>query len=768
LNNGEGSPELASELYRRLVDHYRIGQLEEAWQLARQYGALAAPSFDSLHLIGTLALQTGRLAEAIHKLGEAVAVNPSSFAAYNDYGIALAAAGNYSLALASYGRSLELAPDFADAHFNLGTALFDQGQLDPALQAFRAAFLADPSHFRALSHSGLVHFCQGDYAKALDRYQAAVALAPDDPFIHAYIGDALRDSQRSDEAIESYDRALKLDPTMAEVSNGRGSALAQLRRFDEALASYETALGVRADFAEAWMNRGNVLSELGRHAEARESYRRSVNLRPQFAEAHYKWADMERGLGDPDTAGRLYDLAMEQNPMLPYLRGTRLHCRMQLCDWRDFDRELRHLQADIESGVPSCPPFALLGLLGSAALQRRAAEIYVEHELGNGSAAPPQRYGGGKIRLGYFSADFCNHPVAHLTAALFETHDRGAFEVLAFSYGQNTGDAMRLRLQRSFDRFIDVGPLSDEEIAGRARAEGIDIAIDLGGFTSNARPGIFAARAAPIQMGYLGYMATSGAPYMDYLIADRLLVPHGARPHVSEKIVYLPVFQANDPHRCVSARRFGSAEFKLPDDVFVYCCFNAPYKITPLIFAAWMRILSRVPRAVLLLYGANVRVTQNLRAAAEKAGIAPDRLVFGAALPLPEYLARFRIADLFLDTAPYNAGTTAADALWMGLPVLTLAGEAPASRMGASLLHACGLDELVTYSLAGYEERAVDLAVHPGVLEELKGRLIAERQQLPLFAIKELTQSLEAAFVVAVERRRQGVPNEDIAADATT
>lgn len=657
-----------------------------------------------------------------------------------------------------------LHPRSVDAHYLRANALFDLSQFDAAIAAYRQVLEWDPTCWRACNNAGLALLCQRRHESALRCFEQAIGIEPRNPEAFNFRGHALGDLGDHAAAVASYDAALALQPGYAEALNGRGNALALLRRPACALQSYDRALAVRPDFADPHFNRGNVLIDLGRDAEAVASYQRATQIKPDFAEAHYKLGDAHRGAGRIESAAASYDKALGLRPDLKYLRGTRLHAKMQLCDWRDLEGELDELTVAIERGEAACPPFALLALSGSTALHRRVAAIYCREECAVRAGPVGLRPRGArpKIRIGYVSADFRHHPVSLLCAALFEMHDRAAFDVVGLSTGPDTQDAVRRRLEAAFDRFIDVRDSSDEDIAQLARSLELDIAIDLGGFTQHARPQIFARRIAPLQVSYLGYLGTMAAPFIDYLIADRTLIPAEARPHYSENILYLPSYQANDPQRQVADIVMTRGQWGLPPSGFVFCCFNASYKIVPSTFAGWMRILRRVPGSVLWLYGGRSSVENNLRAAAHDAGVDPGRLLFGASLPLPEYLARYRAADLFLDTLPYNAGTTASDALWAGLPVLTRTGEALAGRMAASLLMSLNLPELIAPTQIRYEDLAVELAQDGARLAQIRQRLIRQRSVAALFDIGRFTRSLEAGYRTILERHLRGLAPTDV------
>jgi predicted O-linked N-acetylglucosamine transferase (SPINDLY family) len=367
--------------------------------------------------------------------------------------------------------------------------------------------------------------------------------------------------------------------------------------------------------------------------------------------------------------------------------------------------------------------------------------------------------------LGYFSADFGNHAVSYLTAGLFEMHDHEQFEVLAFSLKSRKNDFFLDRIQNSFDQFIDVTNRSDQEIAQLSRELNIDIAIDLGGFTTGSRTGIFAYRAAPIQLSYIGYLGTMAAPYFDYLIADKTIIPPELQSHYTEQIIYLPSYQSNDRKRIVSEKIFTRQELGLPETGFVFACFNNSYKILPATFDGWMRILQKVNGSVLFIYADNHWVEENLKNEAHARGVDPQRLIFGKRIPLDQYMARYRSCDLFLDTTPYNAGTTASDALWVGLPVLTLIGESFASRVAASLLKAIDLPELITNTQEQYEARAIEFALNPDKLTAIKQKLANNRLTTPLFDTPLFTKHLEAAYTKIMERYWADLPPVHIEID---
>jgi predicted O-linked N-acetylglucosamine transferase (SPINDLY family) len=764
------------DVYAQALASYRRGQLDEARVLCERLlpervpgsdepaeGCLQPRIFDALHLLGIIALQTHDPQRAIDLIGDAIAINPQSAAAHNHRGSAFLALGQCEAAIASCDRAIALQPDYADAHYNRGNAFFDQALHEAAIESYNKAIAFKVNYAPAHNNRGLALWRLKQYEAAIASYDKAIGIQPNNADAYHYRGHALRDLRRFQAAIQSYDAAIAIQPDCAEAHNGRGSTLAALKQYEAALQSYDKAIAVHAAFAEAYLNRGNVLHELGRSAPAQSSYDQAIAINPRFAEAYYKRADLHRVLGHFEAAVEDFDRAFAITPDLKFLRGLRWHMRMRLCDWREFETDVAQLTASIERGEAACLPFPVLALTASAALQKKTAQIYVREECPPDSSLPriPKRGRRRKIHIGYFSPDFRHHPVSLLTAELFETHDRSAFEVSAFSIGPDSHDEMRTRLQKAFDRFIDVRERSDRDIALLARTMELDIAIDLGGFTGECRPAIFAMRAAPLQVSYIGYLGSMAAPYIDYLIADTTTVPPGARRHYSEKILYLPSYQVNDSKRRVADKVFTREELGLPASGFVFCCFNTAYKITPPTYAGWMRILEKVPTSVMFLYAGMGAIEDNLRKETLREGVDPARVIFGNALPHPEYLARYRAMDLFLDTLPYNAGTTASDALWAGLPVLTCPGEAFASRMAASLLTAIEMPELIAPTQARYEALAVELATDPQRLAKIKQQLADRQLTTPLFNTPRFTRHLEAGYREIFERYQAGLPAED-------
>lgn len=689
-------------------------------------------------------------------------------------------------------------PDLADAWSELGEVQMLRGSAEAAARSFAAASRLRPGEARVLAQLGLALNRCGRPAEGLPALERAAGLDPALVPALAGAGAACLALGRGDEAIVWLDRAAALRPDHASTLNNLGVALARAGRHESAVARFDRAIQLKPDYAYALGNRGASLLALGRVAEAQADYDRAVALRPADANLHASRGSALRAGGvdaealaafehalrlDPRCAGALYGrglvlarsgrageaaaslrAAAQADPDEDGFLGEALALRMRLCDWEGIDADVAEIARRIARGQCASSPFHLLAAADDAALHADAARLWTRQFGPSVAAGPARRRGaGGRIRLGYFSADLHEHATAYLAAELFELHDRARFEVIAYSFGPATDDPMQRRLRSGFDAFHDVRHEPDARVAAMAREHGIDIAIDLKGYTEGARAGIFARRAAPLQVGYLGYPGTMSAPFIEYLLADAIVLPPGSRRHYAEAIVELPgSYQVNDRKRPLGARSVPRSELGLPDDACVFCCFNQAYKIQPRTFDVWMRVLSRVPGSVLWLLQEAPETVRHLRREAERRGIAGERLLFAPRAPLAEHLARFQAADLFLDSWPYNAHTTASDALWAGVPVLTLSGTTFASRVAASLLHAAGLPELVMGSEADFEDAAVRLAFDRPALAALRSRLADDRFRCALFDTPRFVRNLELAFESMQERIEAGLPPSDL------
>ncbi|HMI95545.1 MAG TPA: tetratricopeptide repeat protein, partial [Micropepsaceae bacterium] len=645
-----------------------------------------------------------------------------------------------------------------DALLQSAVRAHQAGNLAEAARLYGEVLRANPRHFPAMYAIGFLHYQVGRFEEASRIIGDALRINPRSPEAFFTRGCALQRLNRASEALVCFDAALALNPGFVEAQSNRGMALMALNRDEQALESLEVALALDPSSAGAWNNRGCIFEKLGQHVEALLCFGKAIASEPRSVEALINHGSALASLKRYDEAAADFAKALAIDPGWPYARGNLILFQMHACDWRNFARDKAEIAAALQAGKRAIYPFVNLALSDSMAEQLQCARILAANDA-PASPTPLWRgetYRHDRIRVAYVSADFHAHATAALMAGVFENHDRGRFETVAMSFGKDDRSDMRARLRGAFDRFVDVRDRSDAEIASLMRQMEIDIAIDLKGYTLHHRSGIFAHRPAPIQASYLGYPGTMGAPYIDYILADHIVIPESHRPFYTEQIVYLPdSYQCNDIARPISepATR---AEAGLPEAGFVFCCFNNNFKIAPEIFALWMRLLREVPGSVLWLLEDNPDSMRNLQHEANTRGVAPDRLIFAARVGASDHLARHRLADLFLDTQPYGAHTTASDALWAGLPVLTVEGPTFAARVAASLLHAVGMPELVTPSLQAYETQALALARDAVSLDALKAKLARNRATHPLFDTARFTRNLEAAYAIMWERYQRG------------
>jgi len=622
------------------------------------------------------------------------------------------------------------------------------GDLRAAEETARDALRRSPGDANAAMLLGVALAQQSRQQEALSFFAQAVRLNPRFAEAHLNLGNALYESGRCEEAIAAFRSTIALRPDFIPAHNGLGNAYRALSRLDAAVGCYRDALRIAPHDAEVHCNLGIALADLGRQEEAIASYRTALSLAPDFANAHYNLGITLQELKWHDEAIACFEKTLAIEPGHREALGALVMSELGDCRWEKIEAHTVDLSRQVREGRAIVEPFTFLLVSDDPAEQKLCAERYIANALPARATPPgPRTRDSRTLRLAYLSGDFRNHAVAQLTAGLFERHDRSRFEVIGVSFGPDDGSEMRARLKRGFDRFIDVRTQSDAEVAAMLRDLGVDIAVDMSGYMNLARPGIMALRPAPIQVNFLGYPGTLGSDFMDYIVVDDFLVP-GERAHCyAEKLVYLPdSYLVNDSGRVIADATPSRAELGLPEDAFVFCCFNLSAKITPAVFSLWMRLLGRVPGSVLWLLEDNAGARRNLENEARARGVDAGRLVFAPRMKTELHLARQRRGDLFLDTLPYNAHTTASDALWAGLPVVSCPGSSFAGRVAGSLLRAVGLPELIAADLQAYEALALRLARNPGELAALRAKLARNRSSAPLFDTDRFRRHIEAAY----------------------
>ncbi len=687
--------------------------------------------------------RSGRWAEAESLYLKVLAQDPRDFAARHLLGVMRAQSGRMDQGLADIAQALQIRPDDPEALLNHANVLKLLGRPEDALAGFERALASKPGWPQAENNRGTVLQALGRHAEALAAYDRALAAAPDYAEALNNRGSVLQDLKRPAEALAAYDQALRLSPRFAAAFNNRGSVLLEMKRYGDALFCFDRALALRADDAQMLNNRGNALQGLMRYEEALAAYDQALALRPDYAEALNNRGEALQQMKRHDEALAAFDRALAA-PGQPHAFGGAAMAAINLCDWKRAAEIGAQMRPRIVAGEPIAP-WVLLGYSGDELLQRQCAANVIARRF----AAPPPPlappgYSHGKIRLAYISSDVGYHPVATQVVQLIESHDREKFEIIGVGTNADDGSPQRRRLVAAFDRFIDAHQQAPLAVARQLRALEVDLLVDLNGHTQGDQFDILSHRPAPVQACWLGYAGTSAAPFIDYVIADRIVAPNPAA--FSEKIAALPnSFFPTDTGRVIG-RPPSRAEAGLPHDAFVFCSFNNNWKITEAVFTTWMRLLAAVPHSVLWLKQAGDKAKANLRQAAKDHGVAPDRLVFAPPAALEVHLARHRLADLFVDTLPYNAHATACDALWAGLPVLTCKGTAYAGRVAASLLTAAGLAELITETAQEYEALALTLARDPARLKGLREKLAANRATAPLFDTPRLARDIEALY----------------------
>lgn len=612
------------------------------------------------------------------------------------------------------------------ALFDAAVADHRAGRLEAARQGYRRVLDVVPGHGHALYNLGVAERALGQVGEAIRLWTGLVEAEPQRVEALLALSRAYRTLGDDVRSLAFAERAAAVDPASADAQNLRSNALRSLGRNGEALEALDLALKADPAYALGHANRGHLLSSLKRHAEAVEAYRAAFAL-------------------DPD---------------LPDLAGALLDQQMRCCDWRDFGDLQVRVREGVRRGEPVTIPFTFLAHNDDPGDQMACVRTHMKVRFPQVPAPlwMGQTYRHDRIRVAYVSSDFRIHAVSQLLVGLLERHDRDRFEIHGLALPPRVEDDMRDRVRAACDVFTDVSGLDDAAIAAAIREAEIDIAVDLNGFTTFCRPGIFVRRCAPVQINYLGYPGAMGSLAADYILADRTVIPSAESVHYDEKIIRLPfAYQPNDDRRGIAPETPTRTEAGLPETGFVFCSFNASYKITPEVFDVWMGLLREVEGSVLWLLGGDAGIERNLRASASERGVSPDRLVFAPKVALEAHLARHRLANLFLDTLPYNAHTTASDALWAGLPLVTCAGRSFAARVAASLLGAVGLPDLVTTSLDDYRALALALARDPQRLAALRARLAANLPDAPLFDTDRTRRQVETAYATAWRRRMAGL-----------
>ncbi len=716
----------------------------------------------ALQILGLISASKGNFDDAIIYLSKAVSIQPHDGSIQYNLAKAISDSGAHQKSIAHHQKATKLAPQNSKAWVNYGKTLSALSRHEEALVCFDKALDLDSNYIDAILNKG-ANLCEvGRYMEALVLIERALSINP-----HLFEGILnkaviLNRLGHSFDALEHYDKALALKPDYHEAWLNKGVTLHALKRYDEALEHYDKALTLKPDYPEAWLNKGVTLHVSKRYDDALNSYDRALTLKPDYHEAYVAKGTSLHILKRYLDALEHYDKALTLKPLhqtddKDYFLGDMLHIKLMVCNTANLDSETLDLINRIKLGENVCPPFALLTLTDDPFSQYECAKIYAKNQFYSQPAFSKitRTLQKKKIKIGYYSADFREHPVAMLLVELFERHDKEKFDTYAFSFGVDDQSLLRSRIVNAFDTFVDAQRMTDGQITDLSRKYEIDIAIDLSGYTADNRLGIFARRAAPIQISYLGYPGTTGTNFIDYILADKIIIPSDTQNFYSEKVFYLPhSFITDDSGRIPSDKSYCRRDFGIPDNVFIYCCFNNAYKFNPQTISSWLKILSLANDSVLWVSDNNQAFKNNLINYFIKNGIDSRRIIFAPRIKsVEDHLARLSLADLFLDTHIYNAHTTAIDALKANLPILTLAGKSFPSRVAASLLNTVNLPELITHTQSEYESLAIELATNPGKINHLKKTLRMNIANGPLFDSKLFIKNFESALLEIYNQR---------------
>jgi protein O-GlcNAc transferase len=728
--------------YQKLVLGNRAGVLHSSGGIQEHFKEL-------IHLYN---LENFEL--VLSKINKIIGLFPNAYELFNLQGVCNAALQRHSSAIDSYKQAIKIKPNYAEVYYNMGISQQNQSDLARAIDSYKHAIQIKPNYAGAYYNIGTALRDQGDLVASINSYKQAIQIKPD--YADAYYNMGISFKEHGDLAasINSYKQVLKINPDYADAYYNMGISFKEHGDLAASINSYKQVLKINPDYADAYLNMGNSLRDQGDLTAAIDSYKQSLKIEPSNADAYFNMGNSLRDQGDLTAAIDSYKQSLKIKPDYHVARAAKLYQQAHICDWIGIETD-ENLISALGISTQKISPFELLALEDSPNRHRLRSEIYAKNDFPQKSlsleARPVQKPK--RLRVGYFSADFHNHATMYLMAKIFETHNSEAFEIYAYSFGHQSNDEMRQRLVKAVDVFKDVNELADQDVAKLVMQDQIDIAVDLKGYTKSSRTGIFAYRPAPIQINYLGYPGTMGADYIDYIVVDKIVVPAEYQDGYSESIIQLPnSYQVNDNTRVISDRLMYKSQLGLPESGIVFCCFNNSYKISREEFNIWMRVLGKVQGSVLWLLKVNKFAEENLRKEAEKRGISGDRLVFAEKLPQGEHLARQRLADLFLDTFNYNAHTTASDALWAGLPVVTKLGKGFAARVAGSLLNAIGLPELITETIEDYEALILELAANPQRLAALKEKLATNRLSAPLFDTELFTKHLEDGYEQAYQQ----------------
>jgi len=763
------NPQLAF-LFNKVIENLENSNWDTAELYLNQALKIQPNNPHTLGLLAVVYAKREQYAEALEFTNRSLKLVPKNALTLSNLGNIYLGLKEFEKAHDAYDKSLKIDQKNPEAWLNKGNVLQELKRFEEALFHYDKVLLLQPNSAEAWSNRGNALQALKQFEEALTYYDKALNLKPHYTEAWSNKGNALQELKRFEEALVHYDKAINIKPDYAKAYANKGNALNALKHFEEAIAYYDKAISLNPEYVEAYTCKGNALFELKQYEKAIICHNKALNLKSDDAVPWLNKGIVLEALNRYEEAIICYDKAQNLSHDLDWVDGYLIHLRMKIVKWTELKGSLENIYKRVKESQKSIRPFELLSVIDDPSLHKQAAHIFTQDQFpaNLNLGLIPKHEKKEKIRIAYFSPDFRNHPVSVLTAELFEMHDRSRFEVIAFALQKAPiADEMSIRLKKGFDEFYEVDNLSDREIASLARQKNVDIAIDLAGFTQHMRAGIFSYRAAPIQASWLGYPGTSGSNFIDYMIIDQTIIPNTHREFYSEKIAHLPnSYMVDDSKRIPSKRVFTKDECGLPNAAFIFCCLNNDYKFNPNLLDSWSKILLNTKDSILWISENNADFRKNIQAEFGIRSIKPEQIIFAQRVDsMGDYLARYKLADLFLDTYPYGAHTTALDSLKVGVPVLTLLGQSFPGRVAASLLNTIGLPELITKNQEEYETLAIELANNPSKLAKIKERLEKNLITAPLFNTPLFTKNIEAIYIKMVEQYQKDMKPDHITVD---
>ena len=752
------------EIFKKAIELIESNQLELAINILKEAEKAFPNEFSFTNLLAQISLENNNFNDGINLLKKSLQINSNQPLVLFDLGIAFSKNNQLEEAIKFFDKSAILDPTNLKIFINKAVILNKLNRLDELINCYQKIIQLDPNYINAYTNQAEILYSIGKVDDALNLYYKAIEIEPKNSAIYNNFGNLFHNLDRFDEAINFYEKSITIKSENPSAYKNLGLVFIKKRKPNEAINYLKKSIQNREDY-EVYTNLAVIYSALN-NKEALIYYDKAIKFKPDESEAYVLKAYYLQSTNEIDKAISVFNDALKINKDHKYLFGERLHSKNSICDWANFENDINWVNKRLKEKKCVAVPLSVCVFFDDPEIQKLGAEIYVKDKYPfNNNLGKISKYSKNKkIKLGYFSGDFREHPVTYSLSEIFEFHDKNKFELIAFSVSPKINSKTRTRIEKSFDEFIDVANYSDKEVALLARDKKIDIAIDLGGYTKNSRPAILAMRAAPIQINYLGYPGTSGANYFDYIISDKFIIPTEAQKFYSEKIIYLPkCFQPLEKQVLKSKNIFTRKKEGIPESAFVFCCFNNSYKITPIIFKIWIRLLIKIKKSILWFPGFSSLAIKNLKSECIKLGVDDKRLVFSSIEKFREdHHAKIKLADVFLDTFPFGGHTTVSDFLKAGVPIITLRGSSIPNRVASSILTSLNLPELITSSEKEYEQLAIKLATDQKYLKDIKTKLISNVNSSSIFDSEKYIKDLESAYIQAYDNQQNNLNIKNI------